>query len=63
MFLKMQFFFIFLTVKIDARFDMQWDEESFMKKPNGALIQVANTNVLEARDWQNGDECGTYLRF
>ncbi|CAG5080982.1 Oidioi.mRNA.OKI2018_I69.PAR.g9759.t1.cds [Oikopleura dioica] len=34
-----------------------------MEKVEGAIIQVANTNVLEARDWQNGDECGTYMRF
>ena len=63
MFLKMSFFLIFLTIEIDARFDLQWDQNNYMEKVEGAMIQVANTNVLEARDWQNGDECGTYMRF
>ena len=54
-----QFFLIFQIS--EARFDLAWGEpETF--RPQEDLLLITNLQILEAKDWHNGDDCGSYFR-
>ena len=46
----------------EARLDMAWGEEADDFVAHEVLLHTTNLQVLEAKDWQNDDDCGTYLR-
>ena len=63
--LKMIFskFFVLATFQIsEARFDMAWEEPDVFI-PQEDMLLTTNLQVLEAKDWHNHDDCGTYLRL
>jgi hypothetical protein len=58
--MKFAQFFIFFQIS-EARFNLAWEEpEIFI--PQEDLLLTTNLQILEAKDWHNGDDCGSFFR-